>query len=161
MVAANQFRQVAKIVRKFKREDWFHCLCYEDLIRQPDAELEALTDFLGVSGNCRVASDYSQRIPAAQKHLHQNIDYGPMESRIDAWRSELPTIETGIIESIAAGEMDEFGFERVYSRRRAWALSLMGGHFFGERLVRTVGKCILPKSLRARLPARSVQYARP
>lgn len=90
---------------------------YEELVQRPEAELRALTDFLGVPYAPEMLSAY--RGNDAVRHRTDTTHaetYGEITtSMIDAWREQLRPEQVAEIESLVGSELERCGYER--SRR--------------------------------------------
>lgn len=71
---------------------------YEDLIDDETEELKRVCDLLDVSPlSSKYKSDYLEKIPDKQKHLHKLIGQGMKSERIYAWQNELKKKEIELI----------------------------------------------------------------
>lgn len=70
----------------------YHELKYEDLIRDPERELQNLCDFLGIPYSEQMLSypdHISASVPIAKRHIWPLIDKPPQRSNAGHWKQEL------------------------------------------------------------------------
>ncbi len=110
-LTARVYRANARVLHKFRNEPWLHVVRYEDLVANPDEEVDAVLDFLGV-GRARRAggSDYAGRIPEAQQHLHGNVKGDARTGRIEAWRTDVDAETLELLERIAGEALAQHGY---------------------------------------------------
>ena len=71
---------------------------YEDLINDEQQELKRICDLINISQlSLKDKTDYLDKIPDGQKHLHKLIGQGMKSERIFAWRNELTRKEMELI----------------------------------------------------------------
>ena len=71
---------------------------YEDLINDEQQELKRICDLINISPlSLKDKTDYLDKIPDGQKHLHKLIGQGMKSERIFAWRNELTRKEMELI----------------------------------------------------------------
>lgn len=114
VLAAYIFRKTCINVRKFMHEPWFHFLKYEDLITNPESELERLLNFLGSDGRSRIKGPTEYLIPESQKGLHENMNQAPIKGIADKWKQELSNSNIWTIQSAVAQDLVEFGYPLIH-----------------------------------------------
>jgi len=111
---ARRFVELERVVQACRDEPWFHLLRYEDLLQATEAELQRLVTFLGLRSTAKAGGpSYDERIPAAERHLHERVGGRAQQERIDAWSRELSTAEILTIERAAADAMARHGYDTV------------------------------------------------
>jgi len=108
-----QFKLAYQIFRKYEHQEWFYSLRYEDLILNPDKEVQKVLSFFDVksalSDDCNDV--YSMKLSEKQKLIHQNVQSGPITDRINAWLQELDKSEISVIQNYAGREIEALGYE--------------------------------------------------
>lgn len=108
---AKKFTRAEKIVKKYRSEKWFHLVKYEDLITDANTEIDKLLRFLGLSKFKKSDNkDYFKAIPKSQKSLHENLQYGPLRKRINAWKEELNKDEIYIFQNACSKALMNFNY---------------------------------------------------
>lgn len=106
---------------------------YEPILREPEAELRLLTDWLSL--------DYEEQmldVPILNSSFGLRGQTGISQEPLERWRTNLPPEETAIVQSCCGRLMDELGYERVpvaaprYRIALAWAAVPVG---FGRAFV--------------------------
>ncbi len=96
-------------------------LKYEELMSNPKAELERACKFLNIPFSSKMLEDHdsSEAKSAAitNPDLWGNLANPVMQSRIDAWKRELPENEIKIIENSCAAVMAAYGYKPVFPPR--------------------------------------------
>jgi hypothetical protein len=136
---AYAFRKAVNSLRNLRGQEWILYLRFEDLIARPESTWARIIEFVRVEGEGAARGSYAERIPESQKHLHCNIEKGPMEERIDAWESELQIDEVAAIEALVGRHMRVLGYER---RLRTGDVVTNGG-----RVARHCGAFLLERCL--------------
>ncbi len=115
---ARRFVALERIVRAHRDAAWFHTLRYEDLIRNTETEVQRVAAFLGLrSGQKADGPSYDERIPAAERHLHELVGGEARQERIDAWSRELSAAEILAIERVAGEAMARHGYQTAAADR--------------------------------------------
>lgn len=109
----SQFKYRAKKIFSSNYDDYLLSVKYENLIDNKDFELSRILNFIGVMEFATKESDYEKRIPVSQKHLHLNIEKGPIESRKNAWQTELSFAEVFFIQKKLKREMRQLNYDLV------------------------------------------------
>jgi hypothetical protein len=92
--------------------DTFHSLRYEDLVRDPRAELTRLCDFLGEEFDEAMLEPHKVRdVVPERKTWHKNLDSSVNPSAVDAWRRRLEPWEIGLMESALGRALTRHGYE--------------------------------------------------
>lgn len=94
---------------------WFHQLRYEDLVADPEAELERLCCFLGEEFDPAMlettkAARYA--VPSPKTHDHHSRLRIPVDTAaVESWREGLEPDEIGLIEFVAGRRLRSCGYE--------------------------------------------------
>jgi len=107
---ALKWNEAVKIVDRYKNENWFYLIKYEDLIENKELALNNIIDFFGVSRGRIRSNNYVRRIPKEQIHLHENVSKKPIKERVNAWEKELTKIEISLIDRIINKKLLKFGY---------------------------------------------------
>ena len=92
-------------------------LRYEDLAREPEAELRRVCDRIGIGWAPEMleASAPAENTVWWYRRAHQPLN----SARVGIWQSELAPWQVAVVERIAGQWMDEFGYERHEPRAGA------------------------------------------
>jgi len=108
---ALNYKKMTKQVERNKDAGYFHVLKYEEFIQNMDYEVERLLNFLKPSSvKKQPETDYADKIPESQRHLHQNIHFSPMDKRIHAWRDELEHYEALVLQRCLKRDLVEYNY---------------------------------------------------
>ena len=91
-------------------------LRYEDLVREPEANLRKACEFLGEEFDPQMLHYHEaakQVVPAESLQWHQNSVRPPDASKIFAWKKALPKTDQIIFEEVAGDTLEYFGYERA------------------------------------------------
>lgn len=102
-------------VKSKKFSDLILSINYEDLLVQEDFVLKKISDFFGVSDKKETHTDYFDKIPEDQKHLHSNLNRENMTERITAWKNELDDTDADFLNLVLRKELKEKGYETTSS----------------------------------------------
>lgn len=94
----------------------FRLLRYEELVRDPKTQVDAVCAWLGLDPADLVAGDdggYRERIPGDQRHLHALVGGAADPGRIDRWRELLPDEEVRAVEAAAGPLLERMGYDPV------------------------------------------------
>lgn len=112
------------VLPRWAQDPRVHRMRYETLVAHPEEEVRKLCAFLGETFEPRMLVDRSEaRIPRPEgrmgdavhdkwraRHIGQSAS--PItSSSLEKWRSELSTLEVGVIEARCSGPMREAGYE--------------------------------------------------
>lgn len=94
-------------------------LRYEDLVLHHEHALRLACAFLETPGLAALSppaategSDYFDRIPTDQRHLHAGVrSASPLPALVDLWRKALPAADVGLVEALARRDMARLGYE--------------------------------------------------
>ena len=111
---ARQFKGVMAVAERYRTAPWFHAVRYEDLVTDLQKQVRGVLRFLGAS-DAKAATDYANRIPASQQHLHAHVGKRPMTQRIDAWRQELEAVEIAAIQRVLGRTLAQAGYAPLRS----------------------------------------------
>jgi hypothetical protein len=105
-------------IARFERDPRFMLIKFEDWTRDNDAQQQRLMAFLGLDPEASTASEPRLHavIPEEQRHLHANIDRGPLVERNDAWRSHLSDDQIGLVQLAVGATLERF-YDRVPAPR--------------------------------------------
>lgn len=115
-------------------------LRYEDLVREPEAQLRRVCDFLGVGFDPAVleyADDATREYGEYHRQAHAKLASRPDPDRIDLWRRSLTPRQLRVIETIAGPLMRPYGYEPV-APRPAGGVDLLAHRV--DRLPRLAGQ---------------------
>lgn len=106
------YKKIAGVLRKRRNEECLHVVKYEDLLFQPEKEIDRVLSFLGVSNeaNRELGKSYISKIPLPQKHLHENVQHKPLRERAEAWQTELSSLETSFFNTSLSKELIEHDY---------------------------------------------------
>jgi hypothetical protein len=118
---------------------------YEDLVLDPEAVLQRLCDFLGVTYSAKMLdyrSDVARKVPEDKMQLWPSLKEPPKASKVDRWRREMRRSQRILFEQRAGRLLKELGYEVFEQPPRSFAAILLeiwycmgqGGRF--ERLRR-------------------------
>ena len=80
---------------------------YENLINRENEELKKVINFFNVTDTKCDESNYFEKIPEGQKHLHKNLDKPNKKSRTIAWKKELTDDEINLLNYVLKRELQE------------------------------------------------------
>lgn len=93
-------------------------LKYEELMLHPETELERACNFLDIPFSHEMLEDYdsveSKSAASTNPELWGNLANPVMQSRIDAWKRELPENEIEIIENSCSSVMAAYSYEPIF-----------------------------------------------
>jgi hypothetical protein len=92
--------------------DQFHRLYYEDLVRDPEAELRAICAFLGEQLEEQMLAHHrlAQRKEDAGG-FHEAVRRPPSTQRIGRWRREMATADLRLFQRVAGPLLPELGYD--------------------------------------------------
>ena len=109
---ARWFRRMVETLDRLADAPWLCVVRYEDLLARPADECGRVLDFLGASRRRRAdGTEYADRIPEAQRHLHQKVGGAADPKRLEAWRTELTAAEIAAIDAAAGDTLARAGYE--------------------------------------------------
>jgi hypothetical protein len=101
----------------------YHELRYEDLVREPKAELERVCEFLGLEFEPGMLA-YHEGVNASTLEDHPLLAKPPTAGT-RSWQEEMRPTDVQVFEAVAGRTLSELGYERSYprptSRARAYA----------------------------------------
>jgi hypothetical protein len=112
-IHARRWQVSVDAVSSWRDDGRVHVLRYEDLIRAPEAELEALCDFLEVGFEPDMLENYGQQAGPliAGRPWKEEVRRPLNEAALERWRGHLPVTEVALIEHVARTGMQRFGYE--------------------------------------------------
>lgn len=113
-----QKEQAAGIRLREEHDDLVHVVRYRDLLQEPESVVEEVCGFLDLP--FEEAMLYYYETEEAQETsessgLFENLSVPIKSDNYDKFRDRLPDDEVKLTEKITKTELDEFGFNRVYS----------------------------------------------
>ena len=93
---------------------------YEDLLRDPETELDALCRFAGLQCGREAVEGGRFRVPGCEEY-HPLVGTPPDPSRAEAWRESLTPRQVALFEGVAGNLLDLLGYtpmRAVYDRPR-------------------------------------------
>ncbi|MBS3807938.1 MAG: sulfotransferase [Bacteroidales bacterium] len=91
---AFQYLAAQHAISRYQREPYFHVVCYEDFVKDPQSELLRIMEFLGLQKlQASEHGSYLERIPGGQHHLHGNLGSVILPERALSWKEELEAEE--------------------------------------------------------------------
>jgi len=101
-------------VLALKNEISLHTVRFEDLLAQPELELQQVCSFLGIPFAPEMLNAHesaeSQWAAKSSKQLWGNLDKPIKKGRAEAWRQELPEEEIAIVEAACSDLMAQFAY---------------------------------------------------
>jgi hypothetical protein len=122
VMARNSVERAIKYVRtmglveKFSKDRDFFVIAFEKLISAPEEVIMEILDFLSVEDKHKMVSNYYQKIPANQRHLHKMVLKRPTHHKIDEWKETLSNAEIMAIQRVAGGTLERRGYELSNSK---------------------------------------------
>ena len=108
------WKKVMRADRKWRSDPRFFSIKYEELVLEHNDLLLEVGTFLSVTKtNLQEDSNYSQRIPGDQKHLHKLVGEKPELSRINGWAQEISQLEIYILQKQLSSEMQEYDYKKI------------------------------------------------
>jgi hypothetical protein len=106
--------------------DRYHELRYEDLVREPQSELERVCEFLGLEIEPSMLA-YHERVDASTLQDHPLLAKPPTAGT-RRWQEQMSPADVQIFEAIAGETLSELGYERACpqptARARAYAAAV-------------------------------------
>lgn len=99
--------------------DAVHLIHYEDLLRNPEAEVRDLCEFIDVPFQESMLYYYETedaQAASGSSELLENVGVPIQSDNYGKFRTQLPDEEVKLTERLTLDEMGEFGYDRVYSR---------------------------------------------
>jgi hypothetical protein len=90
----------------------YHEVRYEDLVREPQAELERVSDFLGLEFEPAMLS-YHEGVDASTLPDHPLLAEPPTAGT-RRWQEQMSAADVQVFEAIAGDTLSELGYERAY-----------------------------------------------
>ena len=94
---------------------------YEDLVKDPAAQLEVICRFLDLSMEPGMLIDNAGRDPAYGSYydeIHRRVGEAPDAKRADAWREELAVRDIAVIEAVCADTMSRLDYQPSITQPR-------------------------------------------
>jgi len=107
-------------------------LRYEQLVTNPEEELERLCSFIGLPFDAALL-DYGQSVEVLPQHDQDVHAREPLRADLRRWREELTRDDISVIETIAGPLMDEVGYQREVARVTPRAAAMIAGEWIRER----------------------------
>jgi glycosyltransferase involved in cell wall biosynthesis len=113
----HQWNQVVKIIEKYhQRWEQFYLVSYEDLVRDPSAQLAKICKWVGVDFQESMLEFYQKNaelglVPVNQMVWHPNTLEPVGSDRINAWQDELSVTELETIELMNWKNLEKLGYK--------------------------------------------------
>ena len=113
---ANGWREEVLWVRRMGAllDGRYHEVRYEDLVREPEAELRRICGFLGLEwdpGMLAYHQQVSKSVPDEKRHIWPLLDKPPQTDNLDRWKREMRPGMRVAFEKRAGGMLREMGYE--------------------------------------------------
>ena len=102
----------------FLRPDQITHVRYEDIVREPEATMRRLADFVGVDFHPSLLTSGGLRLPRFTHYQHGLVGSLPNPKRIDAWREKLKPREIEIFEALNGDLLGYCGYELTMANPR-------------------------------------------
>jgi hypothetical protein len=125
---ASQWRLEVEGARELGRRipERYHELRYEDLVREPQAELERVSEFLGLEFEPAMLA-YHEGVDASALQDHPLLAKPPTPG-MRRWQEQMSAADVQVFEAIAGDTLSELGYERAYphptGRARAYGAAV-------------------------------------
>jgi len=89
---------------------------YEDLVRSPEATLSKVCAFVGERYEAQMLhyhQDGAREMPSESLQWHRTSVSAPDETKVLAWKREMPLADQILFDEIAGDALEQFGYERV------------------------------------------------
>ena len=145
LVAGLRWHQFARQAERAERSGNAMIVRYEDLILDNATTFASVLDFIGEDPAVEAEQSGAliDFIPENQKHLHTNIDSGPMRDRVFSWQKTLPVEERRVVELASGRAMKSRGYDEICAG--VWSPKTFL-HFARSILVAS-GRILCPKRL--------------
>ncbi|MEG3836282.1 MULTISPECIES: sulfotransferase [unclassified Microcoleus] len=113
----HQWNQVVKIIEKYHQKwEQFYLVSYEDLVREPSAQLAKICKWVGVDFQESMLEFYHKNaesglVPPSQMVWHPNTLEPVGSDRINAWQDELSVTELETIELMNWKNLEKLGYK--------------------------------------------------
>ncbi|MCC3416491.1 MAG: sulfotransferase [Microcoleus sp. PH2017_29_MFU_D_A] len=113
----HQWNQVVKIIEKYHQKwEQFYLVSYEDLVREPSAQLAKICKWVGVDFQSSMLDFYQKNadsglVPPNQMVWHPNTLEPVGSDRINAWQDELSVSELETIELMNWKNLEKLGYK--------------------------------------------------
>jgi glycosyltransferase involved in cell wall biosynthesis len=113
----HQWNQVVKIIEKYHQKwEQFYLVSYEDLVREPSAQLAKICKWVGVDFQESMLQFYQKNaelglVPVNQMVWHPNTLEPIGSDRINAWQDELSVTELETIELMNWKNLEKLGYK--------------------------------------------------
>ena len=113
----HQWNQVVKIIEKYHQKwEQFYLVSYEDLVREPSAQLAKICKWVGVDFQESMLEFYQKNaelglVPPNQMVWHPNTLEPVGSDRINAWQDELSVTELETIELMNWKNLEKLGYK--------------------------------------------------
>ena len=113
----HQWNQVVKIIEKYNQKwEQFYLVSYEDLVREPSAQLAKICKWVGVDFQESMLEFYQKNaelglVPVNQMVWHPNTFEPVGSDRINAWQDELSVTELETIELMNWKNLEKLGYK--------------------------------------------------
>jgi Sulfotransferase family len=118
---ASQWRLEVEAAWKLGRRipDRYHELRYEDLVREPQAELERVCEFLGLEFEPKMLA-YHEVVDASRLQDHPLLAKPPTAGT-RRWQAQMSPADVQVFEAIAGDTLSKLGYARAYPQPTARA----------------------------------------
>ena len=111
---AFQYLAAQHAISRYQREPYFHVVCYEDFVKDPQRKLMRIQELLGLQKlQANEHGSYFERIPGGQHHLHKNLSKEVLPERALSWKQELEASELYFIQHALGKTLRRKGYETV------------------------------------------------
>jgi hypothetical protein len=94
----------------------YYELRYEDLVREPEATLRQLVDFLELPFDARMLSHHLERSPRADDPLAGASAWKPVTQGLRDWRTQMTAHDVELVEALTRTLLRELGYKRAFSK---------------------------------------------
>lgn len=132
----------AKLIHQQKQKNpgSFYTLKYEDLVSNPQHEMEKLCGFLGIPYHEKVFDFYKQRDASFKNYpdkelntYHQSLGNPINKDKIGVWKKTLSDKEVEMLETVIGEYAELNGYQRVYKNKKtAMRLKALPGILYGK-----------------------------
>ncbi|NEP65376.1 MULTISPECIES: sulfotransferase [Moorena] len=118
VATTKQWQNLFQVIKHYQNDERFHILFYEDLVTNPEEELQGICNWLGVSFSQSMLefnkkNAQKKLVPTRELGWHAKTFKPVSSDRIEAWKHELSDSELAVLEILNYKTMLHLGYDCI------------------------------------------------